>query len=152
MAMGRNEETTGDGAARSAWLRVRGLDAHVRRWGRPGARPLVLLHGGRECADTFTFLVESLAGDWDVFAPDWRGHGLSGWAEGGYWTHDFIADLEALLDGLGLREPVDVIGHSLGGNVASLYAGLRPAAFAGSSRWTASAPPRAASRSTFGAR
>lgn len=114
------------GASRSEWLCVRGLDTHVRRWGRPGGRPLVLLHGARDCAATFRFVVAALRGDWDVAAPDWRGHGHSGRAPGGYWTHDFLADLEALLDGLGLREPVDVVGHSLGGNVATLYAGLRP--------------------------
>jgi len=39
---------------------------------------------------------------------------------------DYLADLDALLDRLAPDEPVRLVGHSLGGNVAMLYAGVRP--------------------------
>jgi pimeloyl-ACP methyl ester carboxylesterase len=44
----------------------------------------------------------------------------------GYWFPDYLADLDALLDQLSPDAPVDLIGHSMGGNVAMLYSGIRP--------------------------
>lgn len=55
-----------------------------------------------------------------------RGFGHSGWAKGGYWFPDYLADLEALLDHYSPSEPVRLIGHSLGGNITSVYSGIRP--------------------------
>ena len=48
------------------------------------------------------------------------------WASGGYWFPDYIADLDVLLRELATPEPVPLVGHSMGGNVAGLYAGTRP--------------------------
>lgn len=107
-------------------LTVRGVPYHVRRWGDRGAPRLVLLHGSKDGSWTFRFLVEALARSWSVSAPDWRGHGRSGWTPGGYWLHDFVSDLDHLLDELSPDGPATLVGHSLGGNVAGLYAGLRP--------------------------
>lgn len=59
-------------------------------------------------------------------APDWRGHGLSDRAFGNYWAHDFVADLDRLLDALCPDTPPDVVAHSMGGNVASLCFAMRP--------------------------
>jgi pimeloyl-ACP methyl ester carboxylesterase len=108
-------------------LVVRGLRYHLRRWGPPDGRPLVLLHGGRDASPTFQFLVDALAADWAVIAPDWRGHGLSDWAPQGYWFQDYLADLDAILDEAFSGRAVPILGHSLGGNVACIYAGVRPA-------------------------
>jgi pimeloyl-ACP methyl ester carboxylesterase len=110
----------------SVFLDVRGLRYHVRRWPCPGAPKLVLLHGWMDVSASFQFMVDALEGDWDVYAPDWRGYGLTEWAKSdAYWFPDYLADLESLLDQVGL-ERVNLVGHSLGGNVASLYAGIRP--------------------------
>jgi len=110
----------------SVFLDVRGLRYHVRRWPCPGAPKLVLLHGWMDVSASFQFMVDALQGDWDVYAPDWRGYGLTDWAKAdAYWFADYLADLEGLLDQVGL-DPVNLVGHSLGGNVASLYAGIRP--------------------------
>jgi pimeloyl-ACP methyl ester carboxylesterase len=87
---------------------------------------LLLLHGGRDAAITFQFLVDALRGRWHVVAPDWRGHGDSEWAPQGYWFQDYLADLDALLDHFSPARPVRLVGHSLGGNVACVYAGVRP--------------------------
>ncbi len=113
--------------ARSRRLDVRGVAYHVREWGTPGAKPLVLLHGARDASATFQFVVDELAGDWHVLAPDWRGHGRTGWTVGSYWQAEFVADLDALLDEMLPEQSVALVGHSMGGNIASLYAGGRPA-------------------------
>ena len=52
----------------------------------------------------------------------------SAWQPHGYWFHDYVADLEALLDAFAPGEAVNLVGHSLGGNIAMHYAGVRPAA------------------------
>jgi pimeloyl-ACP methyl ester carboxylesterase len=112
----------------SLFLEVRGLRYHVRRWPRPGAPSMVLLHGWMDVSASFQFLVDALRSDWDVYAPDWRGYGLTSWGKSDcYWFPDYLADLDALLDKLQPAAPANLVGHSLGGNVAALYAGARPA-------------------------
>jgi len=85
-----------------------------------------MLHGWMDVAASFQFLVDSLSRDWHVIAPDWRGFGLSEWRPEGYWFPDYYADLEALLDLYQPGEPVFLVGHSMGGVVASIYSGIRP--------------------------
>ena len=113
--------------SRSDFVRVRGLRYHVRRWGSPQAPMLFLLHGWLDVSATFHDLVLPLLPDHQVLAPDWRGFGLSEWPQDGYWFADYLGDLEALLDHYVPAGPATLIGHSLGGQVASIYAGLRPA-------------------------
>lgn len=111
----------------SCFLDIRGLRYHVRRWPRPGAPKLVLLHGWMDVSASFQFLVDELRGEWDVHAPDWRGYGLTEWARADcYWFPDYLADLDFILQEIHADEPVNLVGHSLGGNVAALYAGIRP--------------------------
>jgi pimeloyl-ACP methyl ester carboxylesterase len=86
----------------------------------------VLLHGFQDCGATWQFLADRLPPDWSLAAPDWRGFGHSEWAPGGYWFPDYFADLEALLDMLVPDGPARVIGHSMGANIAQVYAGVRP--------------------------
>ena len=112
--------------SRSQFVYLRGLACHVRVWGEPDDPPLLLLHGGRDASATFQFLVDALAGEWRAVAPDWRGHGRSGRAASPYAFSDYLADLDALLPALFGGRPVPIVGHSLGGNVACVYAGLRP--------------------------
>jgi pimeloyl-ACP methyl ester carboxylesterase len=117
-------------ASTSRCVPVRGLSYHVRTWGDSRARKLFLLHGWMDVSASFQFLVDALEGDWHVLAPDWRGFGLSETPQDGYWFPDYVADLDALLHALVPDEPVDIAGHSLGANVAMLYAGARPASVA----------------------
>ncbi|MEY3295965.1 MAG: hypothetical protein RLZZ451_2013 [Pseudomonadota bacterium] len=127
--------------AASTHTPLRGMRYHAWQWGDarlagPGRPPLVLLHGWMDVGASYQFVVDALAAAegferW-VIAPDWRGFGLSLPPPGtdGYWFPDYLADLDALLDALLPAEgpaQVDLVGHSMGGNVAMGYAGVRPA-------------------------
>ena len=105
---------------------IRGVRYNVRRWGREDARPILFVHGTQDSSMTFQFVVDALRDDWCVVAPDWRGHGHSQWVCQGYWFHDFVADLDILVGELFGDTPIPIVGHSLGGNIASVFAGLRP--------------------------
>lgn len=98
----------------------------VWRWGDLGGRLVVLLHGWMDTGASFQFLVDRLPDDWTLIAPDWRGFGESDRAPENYYFPDYMADLDALLDHYAGAAPVVLIGHSMGGNVAGLYAGVRP--------------------------
>jgi pimeloyl-ACP methyl ester carboxylesterase len=111
----------------SQFVDVRGLRYHVRTWGNAGARKLMLLHGWMDVSASFQFLVDALTNDWHVLAPDWRGFGLSEWPKDGYWFADYVGDLDLLVRALAPDGTIDLVGHSLGGNVALMYAGVRPA-------------------------
>jgi pimeloyl-ACP methyl ester carboxylesterase len=110
----------------SHFVDVRGERHHVRTWGTPQSPPLVLLHGWMDVGASFQFLVDALVGEWHAIAPDLRGFGRSAWQRQGYWFHDYLADLEALLAHFVGAAPARLVGHSLGGNIVMNYAGVRP--------------------------
>ncbi|RZA33852.1 MAG: alpha/beta hydrolase [Lysobacteraceae bacterium] len=113
--------------SRSEFLTIRGLRTHVRHWGRAGAPKIFMQHGWMDVSASFQFVVDALKGDWHVIAFDWRGFGLSDRAPSDtYWFPDYLADLEAVLDHVAPGEAVNLLGHSMGGNIVSLYAGVRP--------------------------
>jgi len=112
--------------ARAHRVALRGLDHHVLTWGDPAAPKLFFLHGWMDTGASFQFLVDALARDWYAIAPDLRGFGRSGWQPQGYWFVDYVADLESLLDAFAPGEAANLVGHSLGGNIAMHYAGVRP--------------------------
>ena len=111
----------------SRFLDIRGLRYHVRHWPGDPARRVYLLHGWMDVSASFQFLVDAMAPDWDVYAPDWRGYGLTAWSgSDNYWFPDYMGDLDGLLRALQPDAPANLVGHSLGANVAGLYAGVRP--------------------------
>lgn len=113
-------------AANSAWHSVRGVSYHVTEWGSRDDPLLVLLHGWGDAGSTFQFLVDELRHERFVIAPDWRGFGRSEQRATGYWFPDYIADLDALLGIYSEDSPASLLGHSMGANVAGLYAGTFP--------------------------
>ncbi|MCX7229429.1 MAG: alpha/beta hydrolase [Burkholderiales bacterium] len=115
-------------AARSTFVEARGLRHHVRCWGDPVAPPLVMVHGWMDVSASFQFVVDCLARERLVLAPDWRGFGLTAGPAGAdcYWFPDYLGDLDAVLDALLPECAVDLVGHSMGGNVSTIYAGVRP--------------------------
>lgn len=113
-------------ASRSEYLTLRGLRTHLRIWGSDGAPRIYCLHGWMDVSASFQYLADCLLPDWQVIALDWRGFGMTERTTSGlYFFPEYLADLDALL---GLREtgPIRLIGHSMGGNIACLYAGIWP--------------------------
>jgi pimeloyl-ACP methyl ester carboxylesterase len=98
----------------------------VCHWGAESAPLMVLLHGWMDSAATFEFLVAAFRHQWHVVAPDWRGFGDSEWNSGTYYSAEYLADLDALLEHYSPRTPVRLAGHSMGAMIAGLYAGIRP--------------------------
>jgi pimeloyl-ACP methyl ester carboxylesterase len=115
--------------AKSAFVPVRGLHYHVQTWGQPvaGKAPLIMVHGWMDVAASFQFVVDALAADQYVIAPDWRGFGKTAVQDvDHFWFPDYLADLDFLLDHYAPDQAINLVGHSMGGNVAMLYAGVRP--------------------------
>lgn len=110
----------------SRFYHSRGLRLHYLDWGNADAPVLILIHGGLEHARVWDQLARQLCADWHVLVPDLRGHGDSDWSTGGaYAIPDFVPDIAALVAALGER-PVNLVAHSLGGNIAVHYTALFP--------------------------
>lgn len=114
------------------FVTVRGLRHHVLEWGdrslaRPARPTLVMAHGWMDVGASFQFVVDAMAAERHVIAFDWRGFGRTDTpGADSYWFPDYLGDLDALLDALSPDAPVDLLGHSMGGNVVMLYGGVRP--------------------------
>jgi pimeloyl-ACP methyl ester carboxylesterase len=111
-------------------LDARGLRLRVCTWGPddPEAPLALLLHGWLDQGATWERVARGLASEgWRVVAPDHRGHGRSDWAPAGTSYHftDYVVDIDHVLRALGRRLDA-LVGHSMGGTLASLVAGLRP--------------------------
>jgi pimeloyl-ACP methyl ester carboxylesterase len=122
--------------AASRQVPVRGLSYHLETWGEaslaaPDRPLLLLLHGWMDVGASFQFVVDAMADQegarrW-IVAPDWRGFGRSSFSgSDSYWFPDYLGDLDALIDALSPTLPIDLLGHSMGGNVVMAYAGVRP--------------------------
>jgi len=112
--------------ARSETLALPGVRLHIRRWGDPQAPTLFLLHGWMDVSASFQFVVDELQRDWNIVAPDWRGFGQSEWLNRPYFFAEHLGDMEAILDRYAPEQPARLVGHSMGGILSCLYAGLRP--------------------------
>jgi pimeloyl-ACP methyl ester carboxylesterase len=116
--------------SRNEFVPIRNLKYHVLLWGEPGPGkvPLLMVHGWMDVAASYQFVVDAFERDHYVIAPDWRGYGLTQSPDAdNYWFPDYLADLDFLVDHYSPERPVDLVGHSMGGNIAMLYAGSRPA-------------------------
>ena len=114
---------------RSEFVPIRSLQYHVQIWGEPSPdkTPLVMVHGWMDVAASYQFVVDAFKEDHYIIAPDWRGYGKTPSGEvDNYWFPDYMADLDFLLDHYSPDKPVNLVGHSLGGNVVMLYGGVRP--------------------------
>lgn len=111
--------------ARDHRAQLRGLTFHWLERGAPGARPLLMLHGGAQTAHSFDEVAPDLARDHHVVCIDQRGHGDTSWTPR-YRRDDFVGDVEALLDRFGW-DATTLVGMSLGGLNSIACAARRPA-------------------------
>ena len=118
----------------STFVSLRGCRYHLLQWGAATSdQPLLLLvHGWMDVGASYQFMVDALSADFvqnrRIVAIDWRGYGLTDTPPtDSYWFPDYLGDLDALLDVLSPDQPIDLVGHSMGGNVVMMYAGVRPA-------------------------
>ncbi|MBT6273060.1 MAG: alpha/beta hydrolase [Chromatiales bacterium] len=111
----------------SVYINVRGLNYHCRTWGNADAPPLFALHGFQDVSASWQFTVDALERDWFVIAPDWRGYGLSEFgAQDSFWVQDLVADLDVIIDHFEPNQAARVVAHSMGGNIAAIYASAIP--------------------------
>lgn len=115
-----------DTKSKTERISIRGLRYNIRHWGPNHAPVVFFLHGWMDSSPTFQFLVEALKKDWHIIAPDWRGYGESEWLGRPYWFPDYYADLDCLLTHFSPQKPVRIVAHSMGANIASNYAGVKP--------------------------
>jgi pimeloyl-ACP methyl ester carboxylesterase len=107
-----------------------GLNLHVLEWSQEGV-PLLLLHGFGNEAHIWDDFAPAVAPYYRTIALDHRGHGDSDWdAEGRYEHEHMVCDVEAVTEALGIDRLV-VVGHSLGGRIATLFADRNGARLAG---------------------
>ncbi len=108
--------------AREGWIASGDVRLRYVEWGPPDAPAIVALHGLRSFAYTWEPVALPLASQCRVIALDQRGRGLSDWdPRRRYVTSQYLADVEQLVEALGLGRFV-LLGHSMGGATALVYA------------------------------
>ncbi|MBI0330536.1 alpha/beta fold hydrolase [Burkholderia plantarii] len=118
-------------SVQDGWLDSDGLRLHYVSWGRADAAAVVMLHGLRSYARTWEPVAEALVDRYRVVALDQRGRGRSDWdPQRDYYAAAYVRDLDALVRVLDLRRFV-LVGHSMGGANAFLYAAAQPERLAG---------------------
>src|SRR5438067_7162017 len=104
------------------YTEINGLRLRYLEWGRPGALPVVCVHGYTSSAEAFNALARRIQDRAHIIAMDVRGHGESAWSpDDAYQYADQAGDLAALVDQLGIERCV-LIGTSMGGVIAMVYA------------------------------
>jgi len=106
------------------WFTDGDLRIHYLDWGNPGAKPMVLLHHHTGNAHYWDFFAQNMRQDYHILAVDRRGCGDSSWM-GSYSLKKYVADLTKLVEALDLND-IALIGHSMGGITAVIYAAAHP--------------------------
>ena len=121
-----SEQTEPMRPSSSLFFDVRGLKYHIREWGNKKRKPLFLLHGWMDVSASFQFTVEHLSRDWRVLAPDWRGFGsLSGQKPNTGSKTTLLISIR-IVEKLAPTGTISLVGHSMGGNIAGIFAVFVP--------------------------
>jgi pimeloyl-ACP methyl ester carboxylesterase len=114
-------------SAREFAIELPHLTLAAQCWGDETLPPLLALHGWLDNAASFGALAPLLASRFHVVAVDLPGHGRSGHRPPGGWYHyvEYLADIQAVVSALGWRR-YSLLGHSLGGATASIFAAAQP--------------------------
>ena len=104
------------------------LRLHYLDWGNEDAADLLLVHGIHDHCHSWDWLAQFLRRHYHIVAPDLRGHGDSEWTLGSPYAYlEYVQDIAQLVRQRRLT-PVTMVAHSLGGTIASIYAGAFPEA------------------------
>lgn len=96
-------------------------------WGARSDKRLLCFHGWLDNAASFDWIAPKLMDQAQLIAVDMVGHGFSDHLSQGanYYVWEASEDIYRLLDVLGIDQ-ANIIGHSLGGAVSSIFAGTFP--------------------------
>jgi pimeloyl-ACP methyl ester carboxylesterase len=114
----------GSDSGRDGFVEIAGMRFHYREWGNPTAPPVVLLHGALLLGRAYDCIAEELSATYRVLAVDQRGHGETDRATDYSWPR-WIEDVNGFVDAIGLSR-FDLVGHSMGADIASRFAGTHP--------------------------
>ncbi|GIW07651.1 MAG: hydrolase [Dehalococcoidia bacterium] len=110
---------------RDGFINVNGMRFHYLDWGDPAAPPVVLLHGTTSNAHSWDRVAAMLARKYRAIALDARNHGDSDTSPVPYNRDMLAEDVAATVDALGFAR-FGLIGLSMGGRTAMVYAGHHP--------------------------
>ncbi|MBG08432.1 MAG: hypothetical protein CME68_06710 [Halobacteriovoraceae bacterium] len=110
------------------FLKINGLNYSLWTWGDPSLPPLFFIHGFADSGKNFEWVAEHLKDQYFCIAPDLRGHGHSEKSKSplGYFFYEYVADIHQVFEHYSPNKPVFAIGHSMGGNIVSIYGGACP--------------------------
>lgn len=107
------------------------LQIHLRRTGKPGGTPVLIVHGLSYFSWDWLETAQALGGEREVIAMDMRGFGDSHWSPAKDYSVPAMAqDIVAVLDHAGWPRAL-LVGHSMGGRSATYVAAKHPARVAG---------------------
>ncbi|MEU6666993.1 alpha/beta hydrolase [Streptomyces sp. NPDC046727] len=112
------------------YVTVRGTRLHLAEYGGSGT-PLLMLHGFPQHWYAWHKVAGQLSGEYRLLCPDLRGFGWSGLTRRGYDMDALADDALALLDALGLGEPVGLVGHDWGAHLGFRLCLRAPERFTG---------------------
>ena len=117
---------TKEWAPESKFVAVNGLNFHYLEWGDQAKPTIILLHGFAQQAHSWDFVALSFCDRYRVIVLDQRGHGDSSWSKDGDYSLDaFQNDLELIVEKLALKTFI-LMGLSMGGRNAIMYAANNP--------------------------
>ena len=102
---------------REHFVKACGYEMHVRSWGNPANRPLIMCHGLARLADDFDHVAPHFTDQYYVLCPSMIGRGFSSWAKDPdreYTVPFYVAQIFEMLDHFRI-DTCDWIGTSMGG-------------------------------------
>ena len=98
---------------------------HISSWGNKKNPLCLFLHGWMDNSASFESVINKLKKNWFCIAPDLRGFGKSKSKQVHFWFPEYLYDLDNVIKSISKRK-INLIGHSMGANIAGLYAGINP--------------------------